>query len=117
MKEPASRGPAETGGCAQRMVIGELRHKNGTVYSNNQHLLDLTTDFYTELYTQNSVDESVQEKLLDNVDHKLTDQQKCMLDAELTQKEIQQAVYKLNDAKSPGINRFTAEFYKKFCAN
>ena len=39
-----------------------------------------------------------------------------MLDAELTQKEIQQAVYELNDAKSPGVDGvdgFTAEFYKK----
>ena len=99
---------------AQRAVIGELRHKNGTVHSDNQHLLDITTDFYAELYTPNSVDESVQEKLLDNVDHKVTDQQKCMLDAELTQKEIQQAVYELSDAKSPGIDGFTAEFYKKF---
>ena len=53
---------------AQRTVIGELRHKDGTVYS-EQHLLDITTDFYTELYTPNSVDESVQEKLLGYVDH------------------------------------------------
>ena len=98
----------------QRTVIGELRHKDGTVYSDNQHLLDITTEFYTELYTPNSGDESVQEKLLCNVDHKLTDQQKCMLDAELTQKEIKQAVYELNDAKSPGIDGFTGEFYKKF---
>ena len=90
-----------------RTVIGELRHKNGTVYSDNQHLQDITTDFYTEFYTPNSVDESVQEKLLDNVDHKLTGQQKCMLDAELAQKEIQQAVYELNDAKSPGVDGFT----------
>ena len=58
---------------AQWTVIGELRHKNGAVYSDNQHLLDNTTDFYTELYPPNSVDESVQEKMLDNVDHKLTD--------------------------------------------
>ena len=99
---------------AQRTVIWELRHKNGTVYSDNQHLLDITTDFYGELYTPNSVDESVQEKLLGNVDHKLTNQQKCMLDAELTQKEIQQAVYELNDPKSPRKEGFTAEFYKKF---
>ena len=48
---------------AQWTVIGELRHKNGTVYSDNQHLLDITTDYYGELYTPNSVDESVQEKI------------------------------------------------------
>ena len=98
----------------KRTVIAELRHKNGPVYSDNQHLLEITTDFYTELYTPNSVDEFVHEKLLGNVDHKLTDQQKCMLDAELRPKEIQQAVCELNDVKSPGIDGFTAEFYKKF---
>ena len=37
-----------------------------------------------------------------------------MLGAELTQKEIRQTVYELNDAKSHGIDGFTAEFYNKF---
>ena len=60
------------------------------------------------------MDESVQEKLLDNVDHTLTDQQTCMLDGKLSEKELQHAVYELKDEKSPGIDCFTAEFYKKF---
>ena len=113
-REPDIEFYAKLEKSAQRTGIRELRHKNGTVYSDNQHLLEIKTDFCTELYTPNSVDESVQEKLLGNVDHKLTDQQKCMLDAELRPKEIQQAVYELNDVKSPGIDGFTAEFYKKF---
>ena len=37
---------------AQR-TVGELRHKNGTVYSDNQHLLVINAGFYTELYTPN----------------------------------------------------------------
>ena len=99
---------------AQRTVIGELRDKNGDVYADNPNLIHIVTDFYTELYTPSPVDASVQEKLLGNVDHTLTDQQKCMLDAVLSEKELQQAVYDLKDEKSPGIDGFTAEFYKKF---
>ena len=99
---------------AQRTVIGELRDKNGDVYADNPNLIHIVTDFYTELYTPSPVDASVQEKLLGNVDHTLTDQQKCMLDAVLSEKELQQAVYDLKDEKSPGIDGFIAEFYKKF---
>ena len=42
----------------------------------------------------------------------LTDQEKCILDADLSEKELQQAVYDLKDEKSPGIDGFTAKFYK-----
>ena len=75
----------------------------------------IVTDFYTGLYTPSPVDESVQEKLLGNVDRTLTAHQQAMLDAPLSAKELQQAVYALNENKSPGIDGFTAEFYKKFC--
>ena len=99
---------------AQRNVIGELRDKNGEVYSDNQNLMHIVTDFYTDLYTPSPVDESVQEKLLGNVDRTLTAHQQAMLDAPLSAKELQQAVYDLNENKSPGIDGFMAEFYKKF---
>ena len=82
------------------------------MYADNPNLIHIVTDFYTELYTPSPVDASVQEKLLGNVDHTLTDQQKCMLDAVLSEKELQQAVYDLKDEKSPGIDGFTAEFIK-----
>ena len=61
------------------------------------------TAFYTDLYTPSPVEESVQEKLLGNVDHTLTDQEKCMSDADLSEKELQQAVYDLKDEKNPGL--------------
>ena len=64
---------------AQSTVIGELRHKDGEVYSDNPTLLNIVTDFYTDLYTPSPVDGSVQEKLLGNVGRTLTNQQRCML--------------------------------------
>ena len=99
---------------AHSTVIGELRHKNGEVYSDNPTLLNIVTDFYTDLYTPSPVDVSVQERLLGNVDRTLSNQQRCMLDADFTPKELRQAVHGLNDEKSPGIDGFMAEFYKKF---
>ena len=99
---------------AQRTVIGELRDKKGDVFSDNENLMKIVTDFYTDLYTPTSVHDSVQEKLLSNVDQKLTNQQQCMLDADLSEKELQQAVLDLKEERSPGIDGFTAEFYKKF---
>ena len=50
------------------------------------------------------MDDSVQEKLLSNVDQKLTNQQQCMLDAVLSEKELQQAVLDLKEERSPGID-------------
>ena len=99
---------------AQHTVIGELRDKSGDVYTDNANLINIVTAFYTDLYTLSPVEESVQEKLLGNVDHTLTDQEKCMSDAELSEKELQQAVYDLKVEKSPWIDGFTAEFYKTF---
>ena len=50
--------------------------------------LNIVMDFYIDLYTPSPVDGSVQEKLLGNVDSTLTNQQRCMLDADLTPKEL-----------------------------
>ena len=52
------------------------------------------------------MDESVQENLLGNVDRTLMTHQQAMLDAPLSAKELQQAVYDLNENKSPGIDGF-----------
>ena len=57
---------------AQRTIIWELRVKNGEVYSDNENLMHIMTDFYTELYTPSPVEESVQEKLSGNVDRTLS---------------------------------------------
>ena len=62
---------------AQSTVIWELRHKDGEVYSGNPTLLNIVTDFYTDLYTPSPVDASAQEKLLSNVNRTLTNQQRC----------------------------------------
>ena len=65
---------------AQRTVIGELRDTHGEVFSDNENLMHIVTDFYNDLYTPSPVEECVQEKLLGNVDRALTAHQHAMLD-------------------------------------
>ena len=99
---------------AQRTVIGELRDKNGVVFRDTDNLLHIVKEFYQDLYTPCPVDSRVQDTLLNNIDKKVSVSHKAMLDADLTVKELETAVYQQQDDKSPGIDGITAEFYKKF---
>ncbi len=45
---------------------------------------------------------------------KLTDDQRQWLDADIQLDEISEAVNKLSNGRSPGIDGFTYEFYKQF---
>ncbi len=45
---------------------------------------------------------------------KLTDDQRQWLDADIQLDEISEAVNKLSNGRSPGIDGLTSEFYKQF---
>ena len=98
----------------QRSVIGQLEDQNGKIYSDNENLIKIATEYYKKLYTPTPVDYIKQETLLKNIDRKLTAQQARELDKDITEKELQESVNKLQDGKSPGYDGITAEFYKKF---
>ena len=98
----------------QRSVIGELRDTDGSLFSDNYNLRRITYDFYSALYTPTHVDTNVQDTLLRNIDRKLSDAQRVALDATITAKELETAVYQQHDEKSPGLDGITAEFYKKY---
>ena len=98
----------------QKNVIGELKDKEGHVFSDKDNLLRIVHDFYQDLYTPCPVDLRVQDTLLHNIDKKVSEAHKVMLDADLTAKELETAVYQQQDEKSPGIDGISAEFYKKF---
>ena len=99
---------------AKNNTITQLQDKKGQIQTDNENLVQIATDYYTKLYKPSPVDEMKQQRLLKNIDLKISTQDKLKLEADITEQELQQAVYQLNDNKSPGINGITAEFYKKF---
>ena len=60
------------------------------------------------------MNERIQEKLLRNVKTKLSKEKKIDLDKPFTDKEIEKAIEKLPNGKSPGLDGFPIEFYKKY---
>ena len=99
---------------AQPTVIGKLQDKDGSLFSDRENLIRITTDFYKKLYTPSPVNLRTQHELLKLVDKQISESHKCMLDAALTEKELQTAVSDLNADKSPRIDGVTAEFYQQF---
>ena len=77
-------------------------------------MIEIATNFYTNLYTPNKVNTKTQDKLLKNVKTKLTTDQKDQLDALITEEEIKTAIFQMLSGKSPGIDGVPVEFYKEF---
>ena len=100
--------------CAKRSTIGNLMDQEGNVTSDPNSLKETITQYYTKLYSPSPIDPRSQDTLLKNVNKHITVEQRDMLDAEITDQELQQAVNDLNNEKSPGIDGLPAEFYKKF---
>ena len=55
-----------------------------------------------------------QEKILKNVESKITEEDKQNLDEEITAEEVVRAINKMPQGKSPGLDGFPVEFYKKY---
>ena len=98
---------------AKNTVI-ELQDIDGSIYSDRENLLRITAKFYTQLYTSSPINRQTQHTLLQNVDRQISAVQQRMLDAAITEKELQEVVSQRQDDKTPGIDGITAEFYKQF---
>ena len=87
---------------AQRQVISELQDENEDRQTENEKLLRIAENYYTNLYSESITDEPKQDKLLAIVDKKVSEEQRRTLDAPLDDRELTTAVFQLNKNKSPG---------------
>ena len=74
----------------------------------------ISTDFYKKLYTTEKVNDRIQENLLRNIKTKLSKEKQTELDKPFFEKEIEKAIQKLQNGKSPGLDGFPIEFYKEY---
>ena len=67
---------------ASKDIIGQLaEHSEGTIHTDKNKLMDITTNFYKNLYTPNRVNTRTQDKLLKLIKNKFTKEQRETLDA------------------------------------
>ena len=96
------------------IIISLKEDEKGPEMKKPQELLQLVSKFYQNLYSLSKTSAKHQQSLLKNISKKFTLAQKELLDAPITQEELEKAVSSLNDEKSPGLTGLPAEFYKHF---
>ncbi len=90
-----------------------LQSQIGTLITNPKEMRNHAKDFYTDVVNARDCDINCMDDLLRNLP-KLTDDQRQWLDADIQLDEISEAVKKLSNGRSPGIDGLPSEFYKQF---
>ena len=94
---------------------GALREgTDGQIFTDKENIMRISTKFYKDLYTTDKVNEKIQDNLLKNVKTKLSKEAKNNLESPFTTEEVFKAIQSLQSGKSPGLDGFPIEFYKKY---
>ena len=100
----------------EKKTIKEIQLPDGTLISDDKHILQETRTYYEQLYkTRNPDIERIQnclEKLKDIP--KLTEEDKQICEGKITESECKIALNNMKMNKSPGSDGLTVEFYKTF---
>ena len=93
--------------------INELRGGDWTVTS-HKIILTACQDFYVNLYTAEPVDLKCQDWLLNQLDTTLTSENQEKCEGALALSKCSEALSQMQTNKSPGVDGFPVEFYRRF---
>ena len=92
--------------------INEILTDDETTITDQQEILQALKTFYENIYKNTDTDEEVEDKNLQPT--QLTNAERTFLDRPLTKQEIDRALTQQKNNKSPGLDGYSAEFFKKF---
>ena len=96
-------------------VMNKLINEQGEKFYDTKDILKCQKDFYQNLYfNQTNVEDMPLRDTLGENERKLSDKQSASLEGELSYTEIANALKNMKNSKSPGLDGFTVEFFKKF---
>ena len=82
--------------------------------TNDFQILNYCKNFFSDLYTKTQTNAKIQEKLLNPLKAKITNEDNKKLTQQITFAELKTATFKLENGKSPGIDGIPIEFYKSY---
>ena len=97
-----------------RKNITSLKNKNGEVKSENEEILKIAKDYYTELYKKAQTNQDEQEIFLNKYEKEISNDWHPKLTKTFEEKEIFQALKSMEENKSPGKDGIPMEFYITF---
>ena len=86
----------------------------GTILNNKSSIELYVKNYYKKLYSKEECNENLKEWFLSHVTEKLTELDREILDEEIKDKEIFDAISSTKQGKSPGIDGLPIEFYLEY---
>lgn len=91
------------------------RNMAGQVKYDTQSIKSSFLDFYTQLYTSENPSEIDIHRFLEQISlPSISDEQKEQLGAPFTSEEVLRTIKSMPSGKTPGLHRYSVEFYKTF---
>jgi hypothetical protein len=99
----------------EKTQISKIRNSKGEITTNTMEIQEIIRDYFESLYSNKFEKFGEMDRFLETYNHpKLNQEDINHLNISITQKEIEAAIKSLPKKKSPGLDRFTAEFYQTF---
>ena len=87
---------------------------NPTIFKKDADILHAIKTYYSTLYTAQNLDVTLQDQFIDNIDVKLPEAIKAMMDADIQPEELHLATHLFKKDRTPGIDGLPIEFYLAF---
>ena len=97
----------------RKRTITQIQDAQGTLHSDSETIVNTFREHFKQIYTKEHTVDTEQKKIL-SLCKQLSEQDKAQLETPITLQDIKQAIYKLQNDKSPGPDGLTAEFYKYY---
>ena len=95
-------------------IIGQLAEKKeGPIYTDNDNIMRIAANYYTNLFSPNEVNNNTQDRFLKNIKNKITSEEHKKLDEPITMDKIETAIFQMQKGKSPGLDGIPVEFYQE----
>ena len=98
----------------EKNCIYSLEDDKGNLKQGKEEMISICHSFYKNLYTKEPEDELAQDSLLSKINVKVQGDHTLILEREVTERELYQALRELKPNKAPGPDGLTRAFYLKF---
>ena len=98
----------------EKNCIFSLEDDKGNLKQGKEEIISICHTFYKNLYTKEPEDESAQDTLLSKINVKVQNEHSLILEKDITERDLHQALRELKPNKAPGPDGLTRAFYLKF---
>lgn len=97
-----------------RNTITSIQDEYGTIRKGHREVADVATNYFQNLYASEETDVELYAEVFSGFTQRVTQDMNDDLTRQITEKEIQEALFDMGPHRAPGPDGFSAAFYQKF---